>query len=131
MPSVCRVLGPTLTSWRVLHLDEIVIPRIDYSPLARHDQAALGTSPPWWKAAAKTSSGFNRVLSGCEIVTAFLLKELFLDQLLTLTSLIVGAWCDQSLLRSTFIFVNGLMELCDGGRKPSFANFELEIAMST
>ena len=64
-------------------------------------------------------------------MTAFLLKELFLDQPLTLTSLIMGAWCDQSLLRSTFIFVNSLMELCDRGRKPSFGNLELEIAMST
>ena len=64
-------------------------------------------------------------------MTAFLLKELFLDQPLTLTSLIMGAWCDPSLLRNTFIFVNSLMEFCDGGRKPSCAHLELEIAMST
>ena len=64
-------------------------------------------------------------------MTAFLLKELLPDQPLTLTSLMMGAWCDQSLLRSTSIFVNGLMGLCDGGRKPFFANLELEIAMST
>ena len=69
--------------------------------------------------------------SGCEIVTAFLLKELVLDQPLTLTSLIMGAWCDQSLLRNTFIFVNGLTKFCDRGRKPSVANLELDIAMST
>ena len=117
-----------MTSWRVLHVDEIVIPRIDYPPPARQDQAVLGTSPPWWSAAAKTSSGFNRVWSGCEIVTAFLLKELFLDQPLTLTSLIMGACCDQSLVRNT-IFVHSLMEFC--GRKPSFENLELEIAMAT
>ena len=64
-----------LTKLRVLHLDEIVTPRIDHLPPARHDLAVLGTSPSWWRAAAKTSSGFNRVWSGCEIVTAFLLKK--------------------------------------------------------
>ena len=44
---------------RVLHLDEIVIPRTDHPPPPRLDQAVLGTSLPWWRAAAKSSSGFN------------------------------------------------------------------------
>ena len=44
---------------RVLHLDEIVIPRTDHPPPPRLDQAVLRTSQPWWRAAAKSSSGFN------------------------------------------------------------------------
>ena len=45
--------------YHVLHLDEIVIPRTDHPPLPRHDQAVLGISQPWWRAAAKSSSGFH------------------------------------------------------------------------
>ena len=33
--------------YRVLHLDEIVIPRTDHPPPPRHDQAVLGISQPW------------------------------------------------------------------------------------
>ena len=47
--------------YRLLHLDEIVIPRIDHPPI----------SLPWWRAAAKSSSGFLCLWSGCVLVFGF------------------------------------------------------------
>ena len=52
-------VGIILVKNRVLHLDEIVLPRTDHPPPPRLDQAVLRTSQPWWRAAAKSSSGFN------------------------------------------------------------------------
>ena len=92
---------------RVLHLDEIVIPRSDQPPPPRHDQAVLGISQPWWRAAAKSSSGFNRLFWVCFCVCFPLEGACSCSAALAFFSL-SGAWCVLSLFRYSFFVVFGL-----------------------
>ena len=103
--------------YRVLHLDEIVIPRTDHPKQC-------------WEFGGEQRP--SRVLG---------FTDFGLGAFLCLVSSWCFLFCRSSLFRAlgvfcvffgfSFFVVFGLTYFCDGGRKPSCAYLELEIAMST